>query len=101
MELCLLELVVAIILTLLKVSSAQEPREITQCLGNVEFVLVDENRKFSVAKELCEARGGFLGAITSIEEHELVVNLTSELNSSLVDVWIGKHFPELDIEFID
>ena len=50
-----------------------QPDEAAQCLGDIEFVVVDEIRPFEVAKLECQNRGGFLGAITSQEEQDLVL----------------------------
>ena len=69
-----------------------QPGEATKCLGDNEFVVVKDNIEFDEAKIECQGRAGFLRAITSQEEQNLVLELASEVLDDQPYIWIGESF---------
>ena len=64
--------------------------EFIGCVGAKEITLVNEALPFDDAKSACELKGKVLGAITTLEEHLLLVDLAEQLNLPDNDIWIGK-----------
>ena len=65
-------------------------RELIGCVGAKEITLVKQALPFDHAKSACELEGKVLGAITTLEEHQLLVELSEQLNLPNNDIWIGK-----------
>ena len=63
--------------------------EVAGCLGDVEFVVVDEEVNFTQAKNRCVNKEGLLAGITSQQEHNVVVDLIDQLISNNNNIWIG------------
>ena len=71
---------------------ASSPIEYSQCLDGVEFIFVDEELYLQDAAAECRLRDAFLGTTTNIQEHELILNFSSQLNDAHFDVWMGITF---------
>ena len=88
---CLLGL---LLFTLTLVDLCLSQKEVIATPGNDEFTVVAEILNFDDAARRCLERGAILAGIANKEEHDLVANLSSQLNlNSDVELWIGTHFP--------
>ena len=65
----------AVFLLLALEVEAQNPQEFAECLGNSEFILVDEIVSFDTAVTRCHERAGDLAVPCSDAEHALFVSL--------------------------
>ena len=71
------------------------PPEITFCLGNKVFTLVDESLTFEQAKQACFQRDMSLAGISNSDEHSFLAALATGFLgfSSSVNIWIGNKLP--------
>lgn len=64
-------------------------QEKSVCFGETEFVAVDISRNFDDSQQDCLNRNGNLASITSQEETDVVLALTTSLFGATTGFWIG------------
>ena len=67
--------------------SSQEVEEARACLGDTEFIIVNQFVNFDTARDECALRGGFLGGVINEQQHLHVIELARAFANR--DVWIG------------
>ena len=62
--------------------------DISQRLGDSEFILVEDRVNHAEARSRCHSLGGNLAVPFSSDENDLITNLTLTLDED--DVWLGE-----------
>ena len=64
--------------------------EVEVCVGNVQFIAIDDEVDFQTAVQRCEEKNALVAGIISSEENAAVASLTDQLSiPDEDDFWLG------------